>query len=136
VVIESFGIGNIPTDGPFFEWASQNSKLPEEERKILINISQVFQSVIKNIYETGQMAFDLGMIPGSDMTCEAAVSKLSYLVAKGYRTFAELNKMMTLNLRGELTEEEDRLAKQSQNYTLNSMTVLDRHFKSRAHREK
>jgi lysophospholipase len=87
VVIESFGIGNIPTEGPFFEWVSQNSKLPEEERKVLINISQVFQSVIKNIYETGQMAFDLGMIPGSDMTCEAAISKLSYLVSKGCKTY-------------------------------------------------
>lgn len=46
------------------------------------------------------MAFDLGMIPGSDMTCQAAISKLSYLVSKGYKTFGELNDMMGKNLRG------------------------------------
>lgn len=72
---------------------------------MLVNISQVFQSVIKNTYETGQMAFKLGMIPGSDMTCEAAISKLSYLATKGYKTFSELNEMMCRNLRGELTDE-------------------------------
>lgn len=33
------------------------------------------------------MAFKLGMIPGSDMTCEAAIGKLSYLVSKGFKTF-------------------------------------------------
>lgn len=49
------------------------------------------------------MAFKLGMIPGSDMTCEAAISKLSYLVSKGYKTFEDLNSMMGRNLRGELT---------------------------------
>lgn len=51
------------------------------------------------------MAFKLGMIPGSDMTCEAAISKLSYLATKGYKTFSELNEMMCRNLRGELTDE-------------------------------
>lgn len=53
----------------------------------MVNISQVFQSVIKSTYETGEMAFKLGLIPGSDMTCEAAISKLSYLVSKGHKTF-------------------------------------------------
>jgi len=37
------------------------------------------------------MAYDLGMIPGSDMTCEAAIAKLSYLIAKGYSDFNSLS---------------------------------------------
>ncbi len=35
----------------------------------MINISQVTQSVIVNIYARGNAAYELGLIPGSDMTC-------------------------------------------------------------------
>ena len=69
IIVQSFGDGNIPTEGSIYDWALENSKLPPDERKVIINISQVYQSVIKNIYETGEMANKLGMISGSDMTC-------------------------------------------------------------------
>lgn len=69
LVIESYGVGNIPTDGPVFEWLKENSKAEPSKRSIIVNISQVYQSVILNLYATGQMAVDLGLIPGGDMTC-------------------------------------------------------------------
>lgn len=47
-----------------------------------MNISQTYQSVILNIYATGDMAFKLGLIPGSDMTCESAVAKLSFFASQ------------------------------------------------------
>ena len=80
-MVESFGTGNIPTEGPFYEWLVKNSQKNEEERVIIVNINQVYQSVILNIYATGDMADKLGLIPGSDMTCEAAVAKLSHLAS-------------------------------------------------------
>ena len=46
-----------------------NSKKSEEEKTIIVNISQAYQSVILNIYATGDMAVKLGLLPGSDMTC-------------------------------------------------------------------
>ena len=70
---------------------------------MIVNISQVHQSVILNIYATGQMANKLGLIPGSDMTCEAAVAKLGYLATKKL-SYSEIKKSMASNLRGELTE--------------------------------
>lgn len=51
---------------------------------IIVNISQVYQSVILNLYATGNEASVLGLIPGGDMTCEAAVAKLSYLATQNY----------------------------------------------------
>lgn len=81
LVIESYGVGNIPTDGPFYDYLKNNSLKDPEDRTVIVNISQAYQSVILNIYATGDMAFKLGLIPGSDMTCEAAVSKLSYLAS-------------------------------------------------------
>ena len=132
IVLESFGIGNVPTKGPFYEFILKNSKLPENERKVIVNISQVYQSVITNEYEAGHTAFKLGLIPGSDMTCEAAISKLSYLVSKGFSTIADISDMMTKNLRGELTEEEDRHTKQKENYIVNCLTTLDQEARYRS----
>jgi L-asparaginase len=69
MVIESYGVGNVPTEGPFYEWLLENSRKHPSERITIVNISQVYQSVILNIYATGDMAVKLGLIPGSDMTC-------------------------------------------------------------------
>lgn len=53
LVIESFGVGNIPTEGDFYEWVKSNASKNEKDRAIIVNISQVYQSVILNIYATG-----------------------------------------------------------------------------------
>ena len=45
------------------------------------------------------MAIKLGLIPGSDMTCEAAVAKLSYLASLGL-SYEQIKKEMVRNLRG------------------------------------
>lgn len=42
------------------------------------------------------------------MTCEAALAKLSYLIGKGYPE-EHIIKQMQTNLRGELTEEKEKL---------------------------
>ena len=63
----------------------------------------MYQSVILNIYATGNEAAKLGMISGSDMTCESAVAKLSFLASKKL-SFEELKTEMIKNYRGELTE--------------------------------
>ena len=53
LVIESFGVGNIPTEGDFYQWVKLNAAKPENERAVIVNISQVYQSVILNLYATG-----------------------------------------------------------------------------------
>jgi L-asparaginase/Glu-tRNA(Gln) amidotransferase subunit D len=53
LVIESFGVGNIPTEGQFYEWVKENAKKEEKDRTLIVNISQVYQSVILNLYATG-----------------------------------------------------------------------------------
>jgi L-asparaginase/Glu-tRNA(Gln) amidotransferase subunit D len=70
---------------------------------VIVNISQVYQSVILNIYATGNEANILGLIPGGDMTCEAAVAKLSFLASQDL-SYNEIKELIPKNLRGELTE--------------------------------
>ena len=76
-----------------------------------------------NLYATGDMAFKLGLISGSDMTCEAAVAKLSYLASQNLSE-SKIRELMVKNLRGELTEMEDRQALQKENYVLSCSTML------------
>ena len=133
LVVESYGIGNIPIDGPFYDWFKLNSEKPVEDRTIIVNISQVHQSVILNLYATGDMAQKLGLIPGSDMTCEAAVSKLSYLATLDL-TYSEIRRLMASNMRGELTEIEDRQAMKKENYVVSCSRMLEKNFNNQSER--
>lgn len=83
MVIESYGAGNVPTGGPFHEWLTQNAQKKESERILIVNISQVYSSLVLSIYATGYEALQLGLVSGGDMTCEAAVAKLSFLASRG-----------------------------------------------------
>ena len=53
-------------------------------------------------YATGQALQSAGVISGADMTPEAALAKLHYLLSKDL-SFQEVRAQLALNLRGELT---------------------------------
>ncbi len=78
-------------------------------------------------YATGDMAFKLGLIPGSDMTCEAAVAKLSYLASLDL-TYHDIKKHLLKNLRGKLTGLEDRQAMKKENYVVSCSVMLEKNF--------
>ena len=47
---------------------------------------------------------DAGVVPGSDITPEAALAKLSYICGKQDLSIEEKRKLLASNLRGEITE--------------------------------
>jgi L-asparaginase len=53
-------------------------------------------------YATGQSLASLGVITGADMTLEATVAKLHYLLSQSL-SLSQLPQAMSANLRGELT---------------------------------
>ena len=55
------------------------------------------------LYETGVHLRECGVVSGSDMTTEAAVTKLMWLLGCGC-TGEQLKRSLELSLRGELTE--------------------------------
>lgn len=81
------------------------------------------------------MAFKLGLIPGSDMTCEAAVAKLSYLASLDL-SYQDIKKHLLKNLRGELTELEDRQAMKKENYVVSCSVMLEKNFANQSERFK
>lgn len=61
------------------------------------------------------------------MTCEAAVAKLSYLATKNM-SYEEIKANISNNLRGQLTESEDRQAMNKENYVISCSRMLVKNF--------
>jgi len=99
IIIESYGSGNAPTLNKIekmFKDACENGK-------IIINVSQcLYGSTIANKYDSSRIFNNSGVICGKDLTTEAAVTKLMFLLGKNYSD-NKVKRYMQLNLRGEIS---------------------------------
>ncbi len=100
LVIETFGSGNAPMQ----PWLSES--LIELQRKgiIVLNITQCTTgSVMQAKYETGVHLEQCGVLSGKDMTYEAAITKLMYLISCEELSLEEQKRGIETNLRGEIS---------------------------------
>ncbi len=79
VVLETFGSGNAPTDVAFINAL----KTAIDKGIFIVNVTQCSGgSVQMGRYETSTQLKKIGVISGKDITTEAAVSKLMYLIGQ------------------------------------------------------
>lgn len=101
VVIETFGSGNIPDNNgsllPIIKQAFDNGIL------VVICSQCIHGKVALGTYETSNSLKQAGAISGYDITTEAAVAKLYYLLSKGLSK-EEIKTQMETNIRGELSD--------------------------------
>ena len=103
IILETFGSGNAPTDRYFLDMLQGAA----EKGIIIYNISQCYGGRIKQgSYETGRRMADSGVVGGSDITPEAALAKMKFLLANESDT-ASIRKMLKIPLRGELSPTKD-----------------------------
>lgn len=100
VVLQAYGAGNVPGNrhdliAAFKEATSRGV--------IIVNCTQCARGTVSNLYQTGKILFDAGVILGYDMTPEAALTKLAYVLSKEEWDLNTRRSMMECNLRGELT---------------------------------
>lgn len=100
LILETYGSGNVPSDS----WFAEEILRLHEKGVIVLNVTQCTTgSVIQGKYETGVHLEQAGVITGKDMTFEAAITKLMYLLSCTELSFEEKKACMNKNLRGEIT---------------------------------
>ncbi|XP_063987871.1 L-asparaginase 1 isoform X2 [Diachasmimorpha longicaudata] len=100
VVLQTFGAGNIPINRDDIVQELRNAT---SRGVIVLNITQCCRDGVTPAYEPGTLLVDAGVTVGYDMTPEAALTKLSYVLSKTEWDIDKKRKMMETNLRGELT---------------------------------
>lgn len=100
IIIESFGTGNAMTD----DWFVEELRSAVERGIVVVNVSQcIGGSVEMKRYDTGNRLFKAGVIGADDMTTEATIVKLMFLLGQNIPV-AEVRKQMNVNIAGELND--------------------------------
>lgn len=99
LVFETYGAGNAPTD----EWLLSDLKEAIKKGLHIVNVTQCSGgSVIMGRYSTSEELRKIHLIDGSDITSEAAITKLMYLLGSGV-SHKSFRTIFETSLRGELS---------------------------------
>ena len=100
MVLETFGSGNATTA----PWFLEALKEAIDRGLIILNITQCKGgSVEMGRYETSLDMARIGVVSGYDLTAEAAVAKLMYLIGQGLSR-EKVVELLGVSIRGEMTK--------------------------------
>ena len=100
LVRESFGTGNAMTD----DWFIEELRSAVDRGLVIVNASQCIGGGVEmGRYDTGNRLQNAGVIGGGEMTTEAVIVKLMFLLGQDYSP-EKVCKLMSTNIAGELNE--------------------------------
>ncbi len=100
LLMETFGMGNAPTHGWLLDALRQYIK----SGRTVVSVTQCRGGYVDmGRYHSATALREMGVVSGRDMTFEAAITKIMWLLGNGYAGF-ELEHFISKDLKGELTE--------------------------------
>lgn len=99
VVLKTFGAGNAPAE----QWFSEAIRQAVDRGIVVVNVTQCPNGEVDPYrYMNGRGLAQSGVVPGHDLTSEAAITKLMYLLGRRLKT-EEVKHYMQCNLCGEMS---------------------------------
>lgn len=101
LVLETFGAGNAPSghDNALIKVVADAIA----RGVVIVNVTQCLTGSVSALYAPGMVLGKAGVVAGSDMTSEAALTKLAYLLARPGANSWTVARDMATSLRGEMT---------------------------------
>ncbi|KAA9345643.1 asparaginase [Adhaeribacter soli] len=99
LVLETYGAGNAPTEA----WFLNALQEAIQAGLVVLNVSQCDEgNVNQGLYETSRYLEEMGIIGGADITTEAAITKLMFVLGLNLPS-SETRKLLKHDLRGEIS---------------------------------
>lgn len=99
IVLETYGSGNAPTE----DWFIGILQKAIEKGMHIVNVTQCSGGRVNmGQYETSTLLKEIGVISGADITTEAAITKMMYLLGKNV-SHSDFKQQFETSLRGELS---------------------------------
>ncbi len=99
LILETYGAGNAPTD----TWFLEELKFALDGGLQIINVTQCSGgSVVMGQYQTSEKMRELGIINGGDISTEAAITKLMYMLGRGVSP-TSFKTVFETSIRGEMS---------------------------------
>lgn len=100
LILETFGAGNAPAD----EKLMSVIKDAIARGIVIVNVSQCPSGTVSPLYAPAHVLGSAGVVFGHDLTTEAALTKLFYLIVRDDLSYPQIVDQMSKDLRGEMTE--------------------------------
>lgn len=99
LILQSYGVGNAPEDPKLLQTLAQANA----QGIVVLNLTQCFKGKVNmEGYATGQALQQVGVISGQDLTLEAALTKLHYLLSKDL-DFDTMREALSRSIRKEIS---------------------------------
>ncbi|XP_064148015.1 60 kDa lysophospholipase [Loxodonta africana] len=99
VVLETFGSGNAPTKPELL----LELRAAAGRGLLIVNCTHCLQGAVTSDYASGAALADAGLVSGFDMTSEAALAKLAYVLGRPGLSLDDRKQLLAQDLRGEMT---------------------------------